>query len=135
MKPSRWLAALCGVSLFAVAVAGCSSGVNDPTCPTTPDPEVPCTGGYVDCSQWLGEEYADPWVDQDQDGTGACAEPVYSGCGYALGCDCNDHDSGVSPAIVDTSCDGRDSDCDGSVDEEAPATCASRIIAWVFSKP
>jgi hypothetical protein len=40
------------------------------------------------------------------------------GDGYAVGEDCDDGDAAVHPAAEER-CDGRDDDCDGSIDEEA----------------
>lgn len=54
-----------------------------------------------------------PFRDMDGDGEG----PVAGGCGD----DCDDADPFVNPSAIER-CDGVDQDCDGRIDEDAPAT-------------
>ncbi len=61
------------------------------------------------------------YLDQDGDGVGstpACGEGIPL---VSLGGDCDDADPEVAPGIEE-SCDGKDNDCDGSVDEDVALT-------------
>ena len=61
--------------------------------------------------------------DSDEDGLGNACDPDADGDGYtaALG-DCADDDASRHPAAPETSQNGIDDDCDGSVDEDVSAT-------------
>jgi hypothetical protein len=65
------------------------------------------------------------FIDRDGDGVGDASAPIAS-CflltGYAtVAGDCDDARADVFPAAVET-CNGRDDDCDGEVDDDAPGT-------------
>jgi hypothetical protein len=86
-----------------------------------PGAEEVCNGRDDDCDGALDEGLLhDFWADVDADGWG---NPAY----HSLACepgtgmvdndgDCDDSDSEVHPGATEA-CDGRDTDCDGSVDE------------------
>ena len=84
-----------------------------------------CDGVDQDCDGEVDEEPVDGetyYVDGDLDGYGsvaiqACGET--DGVSFAAG-DCDDEDTEVSPGRNET-CDERDEDCDGLVDEDAAA--------------
>ena len=64
------------------------------------------------------EDYAGDQLDQNCDGTdGVDVDGDGSAAAWSGGEDCNDEDAGVWPGAHET-CDERDEDCDGSVDEE-----------------
>ncbi len=82
-----------------------------------------CDGRDEDCDGAVDEGAGAPaWADRDGDGFGdpatetrACEVPA--GLVRQAG-DCDDADAGVSPGAAET-CDDRDEDCDGEVDEGA----------------
>src|SRR6185369_16054221 len=57
--------------------------------------------------------------DDDRDGVADL------GCGMPRGMDCNDMDATALPGAAET-CDGRDDDCDGHVDEDASSSTFHR---------
>jgi hypothetical protein len=59
-----------------------------------------------DCDGQVDEDFC-----HDADHDGYFAE---SGCGTAV--DCNDSDSNIHPGAVEIACDGKDNDCDGTID-------------------
>ena len=91
---------------------------DDPT--IHPDAIEICDGVDQNCDDGIDEG---PWyVDTDGDGyagdvvhTGACSSSEHS-----VITDCDDEDDTVHPDVTEDLCDGYDSDCDGSVDEDAP---------------
>ncbi len=81
-----------------------------------------CDGGDNDCDGLTDENATDAgttYDDADGDGWGDDAS-VRVACdgAVAVGEDCDDTDASVSPDGYET-CDGRDEDCDGDVDEDA----------------
>lgn len=58
--------------------------------------------------------------DIDRDHDGEAAPP----CGN----DCDDGDRNVRPGMAET-CNGRDDDCDGAIDDGAPPTVTNRVVA------
>jgi hypothetical protein len=75
--------------------------------------------GSVGCVTW----YQDVDVDGYGMGVGKCTcENPGAGYSKVVG-DCNDMDSGVHPGVTEL-CNGRDDDCDGSVDEAGATGCA-----------
>ncbi len=84
-----------------------------------------CSPGYGDCNDMAGdgceERLTRSGIDIDGDGFGssitvseACDVPM----GYVANTDdCDDNVSAVAPGVAE-SCNGRDDDCDGHVDEE-----------------
>ena len=89
-------------------------------------PEV-CDGKDNDCDGDRDEAPAGPlwYFDGDGDGAGVSTE-VLAACVQPEGFvaedgDCNDTDPAVFPGQAE-SCNDRDDDCDGTIDEDAPAT-------------
>ena len=88
-----------------------------------PGAEEVCDGIDQDCDDDIDEDARDAvtsWADADGDGYGdpaaeivACEPPTGAVDNFE---DCDDEDAGVSPEGVET-CDGRDEDCDGELDE------------------
>jgi hypothetical protein len=68
---------------------------------------------------WYADADGDGFGDPDASPVLSCAEVD----GHVLDAtDCDDTDEQVHPEASDATCDGVDSDCDGRVDDEAPAT-------------
>ena len=88
-----------------------------------PGAEEVCDGVDQDCDEDIDEDATDAettYADEDGDGYGDPAAP-YITCEPPAGAvdnaeDCDDGDAAVSPEGVET-CDGRDEDCDGELDE------------------
>ncbi len=103
---------------------GRDCGGADPT--RNPGATEVCNGIDDDCDGFVDEGVAIvAYLDRDGDGFGdpessrrVCAVPED---GSLNGDDCEDDDPTVSPDGIE-SCDGRDDDCDGSVDEGVQAT-------------
>lgn len=141
-----------GTDRFTVESCVASSGWVDQTgdCsdldPTAfPGAEESCDGVDDDCDGNIDEDGVDAptwYADRDGDGHGdpdaatiACAAPPGAVASFD---DCDDTRSGTRPGAVET-CDGRDEDCDGTVDDGAfgagkepacPATsCAGSLAA------
>jgi hypothetical protein len=100
-----------------------SNDCDDADTGTHPDADERCDGTDNDCDATTDEEAVDQrtyYFDGDLDGYGdndlsvvTCNLPD----GYVIfGDDCDDTDSTLSPGITET-CDGRDNNCDGTVDE------------------
>lgn len=119
-------------SVFPGALETCTYGDDDCN-PATPDPALvvgqPCDDFDFDTclddrmacfgSQGLycrGELPGEP-DDRDGDGFSLCSPT----CTAAQNCDCNDTNAAVRPGAPET-CDGRDNDCDGAVDEQCLRT-------------
>jgi hypothetical protein len=81
---------------------------------------------------WDGNEYGISWRDSRDTGSGSeiyftnikCCDDVdldtYTECED----DCNDNDDEMYPGAIET-CDGKDNDCDGSIDEGCVTGCGS----------
>ncbi|MFH1463844.1 MAG: putative metal-binding motif-containing protein [Pseudomonadota bacterium] len=103
--------------------AGADCDDTDPS--VHPGADERCDGVDDDCNGEIDDDAWDAlaWFrDADGDGYGdpegatyACTQPTDA---TAEASDCDDADPGVHPAATET-CDGRDEDCDGEVDEEA----------------
>lgn len=103
-------------------------GRYDAPCGECNDGRLRCDG--QDALACRGEIGPRPWwPDLDRDGWGndtatpfeACESPFVSGA--LRGGDCFDGDANVHPDAAEV-CDGRDNDCDGSIDESPSAGCA-----------
>jgi len=97
---------------------------DDPT--VNPGATERCNGMDDDCNGLAddGLETAPYHVDADQDGFGA--EETVEACGEIPGVaasatDCDDNDPTAYPGALEV-CDGKDSDCDGEVDEDGATT-------------
>ena len=102
---------------------------NDNRASVHPDAADACNAVDDDCDGAIDEDVAwTAWfADEDGDGFGD-AEAAVSACelpdGYvADNTDCDDHRAESFPAAAEL-CDGRDNDCDGTVDDED-------AVAWV----
>ncbi|MBK7759346.1 MAG: lamin tail domain-containing protein [Deltaproteobacteria bacterium] len=88
-----------------------------------PGADEVCDGEDQDCDEEIDEDAIDrvtTYADEDEDGFGDPAAPLVA-CEPPAGAvdnaeDCDDGDAEVSPDGVET-CDGRDEDCDGELDE------------------
>jgi hypothetical protein len=104
-----------------VADGGTDCDDADPA--VSPAADELCDGIDQDCNGVVDDGPSDgaTWY-ADTDGDGYGAEPGTASCAapagwIATGGDCDDADAGVHVGAVET-CDGRDEDCDGSVDED-----------------
>jgi len=95
-----------------------------------------CDGDIDDSDSSLDTSTASSWyVDGDGDGYGsstatlACTQP--SGTASSSS-DCDDSDSTVNPGATET-CDGQDTDCDGSIDEGFSAVSVAFATASPIS--
>jgi hypothetical protein len=90
-------------------------------------PEV-CNGRDDDCDGAVDEDLATvtTWPDADGDGYGASDGAPASGCGGLRrapnASDCDDREPAVNPGATEV-CNGRDDDCDLTVDEGARVRC------------
>jgi hypothetical protein len=71
--------------------------------------------------------------DQDGDGHGVLGAATKMDCKPSVGfgdfeADCDDRDVKIHPGVAET-CDGRDNDCDGKIDEGARVTCGVGLCA------
>lgn len=91
-----------------------------------------CNGKDDDCNGQVDEGLAavTTWPDEDGDGYGAVNGAPASGCGGTKratnATDCYDRDATIHPGAAET-CNGRDDDCDGEVDEGAQVRCG---VGW-----
>jgi hypothetical protein len=86
-----------------------------------------CDGVDTNCNGTVDDDavFALYFPDDDGDGFGRADEPLFA-CGDPVGFaiepgDCVDSDPSIAPGETDV-CDEADNDCDGLVDEDAPAT-------------
>ena len=92
----------------------------------SPSTEETCNGIDDDCDDEIDEDVlVEVYADTDGDGWGDAASPSF-GCESDEGTsatagDCDDDDPYVNPGMVGDSCDGVDTDCDGSIDEDSKA--------------
>jgi len=95
-----------------------------------------CDGKDNDCDGTVDEEGASGcttyYRDNDADGYGQSGDSKClcspSGMyGVTIGGDCDDGDSTVYPGATEV-CDGKDNDCDGTVDEEGASGCTTYYI-------
>jgi hypothetical protein len=105
-----------------------SSAVNPAATEVCNSIDDDCDGSIDDADSSLDSSTATTWyTDADSDGYGgssgvlACSQPTGTTTSSA---DCDDSDSGVNPGATET-CDGVDTDCDGSVDEGFSAVTSS----------
>ncbi len=96
----------------------------------SPDGSEVCNGQDDDCDGLVDEAGAlgaPTWyADVDDDGHGGVSAVTLDACEQPAGftssnTDCDDHDATVHPG-ADETCDDRDQDCDGEVDEEPVGT-------------
>ncbi len=87
-------------------------------------PEL-CNDQDDDCDGDIDEDAGSLlYADADGDGWGDAATTATGcpGAGWALvDGDCDDGDAGIHPGMASDRCDGRDTDCDGDVDEDSKA--------------
>jgi hypothetical protein len=89
-------------------------------------PEL-CDGKDNDCDGFIDEGVTTTFYrDFDGDGYGNAGSGTYVGCSQPAGyvssnTDCNDNDNSTYPGATEV-CDGKDNDCDGSVDEGVKVT-------------
>ena len=94
-----------------------------------PGAEEVCDGADNDCDGEAEEGHVACYADEDGDGYGSpenivCADDCPKGYTNS-GTDCDDTDWRVHPSSANSmptrdTCDGRDNDCDGKVDEDGP---------------
>lgn len=127
--------AACGVGVCAGGVMECQAATLVCSTNSLAGDEV-CNGLDDDCDGMVDEKAVDAtsWYrDNDGDGYGdvgqsltACTQPA----GYEpLFGDCDDQDAKIAPGAREL-CDGRDNDCDGTVDEDFPglgAPCTTGV--------
>ena len=91
-----------------------------------------CNGKDDDCDGEVDEALATvtTWPDEDGDGFGALNGAPASGCGGARRAanndDCDDRTASIHPGAAET-CNLRDDDCDGQVDDGARVICG---VGW-----
>ncbi len=121
-------------ALLLVLLAACSNPDPQPAAPSTVQPPPPRTDHLQDhgCEASGHQGAAIPfWVDADGDGFGAedggftaCSQPP--GTSH-VGGDCDDAVASTHPDASER-CNGRDDDCDGTVDEDD----AVDAVPWVM---
>ncbi len=105
---------------------------NDDDATIFPGATEVCDGVDQDCDGGIDEDAVAAWFrDGDADGYGDAGNPL-AGCtgadGYVNNADdCDDENAAVNPAAVDE-CDGKDNNCDGSVDEGWPTDAWYRDV-------
>ena len=100
-----------------------------------PDALEQCDMKDNDCNGKVDDDvvYQPFCQDQDGDGHGVLGTTTKMDCKPSVGfgecdADCDDRDPNIHPGVPET-CDGRDNDCDGKVDEGARMTCGVGLCA------
>ncbi len=116
-----------------------SQDCDDSTNAIKPGATEICDGKDQNCNGQVDEGTLKTYyLDEDKDGYGAASKPtlacVLPAGASVLSTDCDDSDKMIFPGSVEI-CDGKDQDCDGSIDEGVQATYYRDMDGDGFGNP